>query len=180
MTWYAVRRPSDIINHYTTSTYVAAIMVEDFAPWISNTTHLSSVPLQMLIFVYTPAAGACSIVPNITGDRPNRACIGLTFSLKSFFFLLLFYSRQFLFTGVAIGALVSERVLAIVYCTGDYIVEFVTSSPLYMNKTSVAAVSGTTNQFYITLTWTPIADQYGPQVSFKHSLPYKLLFSILT
>lgn len=76
MTWYAVRRPTDITNGRTTSTYVAALMVEDFAPWISNTTRLSSVPLQMLIYVYTPASGACSIVPNITGDRPNRACIG--------------------------------------------------------------------------------------------------------
>ena len=78
MTWYAVRRSKDISSGSATSTYVAAIMVEDFAPWISNTTRLSSVPLQMLIFVYTPAAGACSIVPNITGDRPNRACIGLS------------------------------------------------------------------------------------------------------
>ena len=80
MTWYAVRRPTDIFNGYATSTYVAAIMVEDFAPWISNTTRLSSVPLQMLIYVYTPATGAFSIVPNITGDRPNRACIGLSSS----------------------------------------------------------------------------------------------------
>ena len=89
MTWYAVRRPSDIAHNLATSTYVAAIMVEDFAPWISNTTRLSSVPLQMLIYVYTPAAGACSIVPNITGDRPNRACIGLSFFFQSFCFVLI-------------------------------------------------------------------------------------------
>lgn len=76
MTWYAVRRPYDISNSISTSIYVAALIVEDFAPWISNSTRLSSVPLQMLILVYTPASGACSIVPNITGDRPNRACIG--------------------------------------------------------------------------------------------------------
>ena len=81
MTWTAVRRPYDISSGISTSTYVAAIMVEDFAPWISNTTHLSAVPLQMLIYVYTPASGACSVVPNITGDRPNRACIGFIFFL---------------------------------------------------------------------------------------------------
>ena len=63
-----------------------------------------------------------------------------------------------------IGAIVTERIVATLYCVGDTIVEFVTSSPLYMNKTSVAAVSGTTNQFYITLTWVPVQDQYGPQV----------------
>jgi len=33
-----------------------------------------------------------------------------------------------------------------------------------MTKSSVAPVPGTTNQFYITLTWTPVDDQYGPQV----------------
>lgn len=33
-----------------------------------------------------------------------------------------------------------------------------------MTKTSVAAVPGVINQYYITLTWTPVDDQYGPQV----------------
>ena len=89
MTWYAVRRPDDITANLPTSTYVAAIIVEDFAPWISNTTRLSSVPLQMLIYVYTPVLGACTIVPNITGDRPNRACLGRfsRFKIKRFVYL---------------------------------------------------------------------------------------------
>jgi hypothetical protein len=76
MTWFAVRRPYDIAHSISTSLYVASIIVEDFAPSISTTVRLSSVPLQMLIYVYTPVSGACSILPNITGDRPNRACIG--------------------------------------------------------------------------------------------------------
>jgi len=29
-----------------------------------------------LVYTYIPAAGACSVIPAITGDRPNRACIG--------------------------------------------------------------------------------------------------------
>ncbi|CAF3109416.1 unnamed protein product, partial [Rotaria sp. Silwood2] len=33
-----------------------------------------------------------------------------------------------------------------------------------MKKTTITAVSGTTNQWYITLTWTPTTDQIGPQV----------------
>jgi len=33
-----------------------------------------------------------------------------------------------------------------------------------MTKSSVAPVAGSTTQFYITLTWTPVDDQYGPQV----------------
>lgn len=71
--------------------------------------------------------------------------------------------------GVDINVQLTERIVATVYCAGDTIIEFVTSSPLYMIKTLVAPVSGTSNQFYITLTWTPVADQYGPQVSMEHA-----------
>jgi hypothetical protein len=72
MTWFAVRRPYDIANSIPTSLYVASIIVEDFALSISTTVQLSSVPLQMLIYLYKSVAGACSIQPNITDDRPNR------------------------------------------------------------------------------------------------------------
>lgn len=57
-----------------------------------------------------------------------------------------------------------ERIVAVVYCAGDYITEFITLSPLYMKKTNIAPVNGTTNQWYIKLTWTPTTDQTGPQV----------------
>ena len=60
-----------------------------------------------------------------------------------------------------------ERIVATVYCAGDYITEFITISPLYMRKTAIAPVSGTTNQWYITLTWTPVDDQKGPQVKLQ-------------
>jgi hypothetical protein len=33
-----------------------------------------------------------------------------------------------------------------------------------MNKTAPALVSGTTNQWFIILTWIPTDDQKGPQV----------------
>lgn len=59
---------------------------------------------------------------------------------------------------------ITERIVAEVYCAGDSIVEFVTSSPLYMTKTLISPVSGSTTKFYIVLTWTPILEQYGPQV----------------
>ncbi|CAF4693421.1 unnamed protein product, partial [Rotaria sp. Silwood2] len=94
-----------------------------------------------LIYTYQPALGACSVIPAVIGDRPNRACIG-----------------------VLPGVQHVERIVAAVYCTGDYITEFITISPLYMKKTTITAVSGTTNQWYITLTWTPTTDQIGPQV----------------
>ena len=62
-----------------------------------------------------------------------------------------------------------ERIVAKVYCPGDYITEFITISPLYMRKSAIAPVSGTTDQWYITLTWTPIDDQKGPQVNSRVS-----------
>ncbi|CAF4969164.1 unnamed protein product, partial [Rotaria sp. Silwood1] len=72
ITWNAVRRSVDAL--LTTSTYVVAIMVEDFVNSASNTP-MSSVPLQILIYTYQPASGACSVIPAVIGDRPNRACI---------------------------------------------------------------------------------------------------------
>ncbi|CAF1460585.1 unnamed protein product [Rotaria sordida] len=122
ITWDAVRRPYDISRSRTTSTYVVAIMVEDFVN-TASTIPMSSVPLQILIFTYQPASGACSTKPEIIGDRPNRACIG-----------------------VLPGVQHSERIVASVDCAGDYINEFVTISPLYMTKTTIAPVSGTSNQ----------------------------------
>ncbi len=67
--------------------------------------------------------------------------------------------------GVLDNETVVELIIATVYCSGDYITEFITISPLYMQKSAINPVSGTTNQWYITLTWTPTADQKGPQVT---------------
>lgn len=66
--------------------------------------------------------------------------------------------------GVPIGVLHTERIVATVYCSGDSVVELLTVSPLFVNKTSLALVPGTTNQWYITLSWVPKQDQKGPQV----------------
>ena len=46
ITWFVVRRPVDITASRTTSSYLAALMVEDFVS-TSSSTPLSSVPLQM-------------------------------------------------------------------------------------------------------------------------------------
>ncbi len=73
MAWFAVQRSYDRTHSIATSLYVASIIVEDFALLISSTVRLNSVLPQMLIYVYAPLAGACSIQSNITGDG---ACIG--------------------------------------------------------------------------------------------------------
>jgi len=46
ITWYAVRRAADRNAGLLTSTYVAAIMVEDYIS-TSSSSPLSAVPLQM-------------------------------------------------------------------------------------------------------------------------------------
>lgn len=74
------------------------------------------------------------------------------------------YNTYIIFLGVPINVTHIERIVATVYCAGDTITEFITLSPLYMQKSSITPVSGTTNQWYITLTWTPTDDQKGPQV----------------
>lgn len=89
----------------------------------------------------------------------ERALVGVRFALDV-------HLQSLHFLGVPIGIQLVERIVAKVYCTGDYITEFLTTSPLFMTKTAIAPVSGTTNQWFITLTWTPTLDQKGPQVSF--------------
>jgi hypothetical protein len=71
-----------------------------------------------------------------------------------------------IYLGVPINVTLTERIVAQVYCNDSLsaVTEFITTSPLWMTKTSVAAVPGVINQYYITLTWTPVDDQYGPQV----------------
>ena len=71
------------------------------------------------------------------------------------------------YEGVPINVTYTQRVVAQVYCSDalSAVTEFVSTSPLWMTKTSVAPVTGTTDQYYITLTWIPVDDQYGPQVT---------------
>ena len=46
-----------------------------------------------------------------------------------------------------------------------------------MTKSSVAPVPGRTDQFYITLTWMPVDDQYGPQVKTIFSVGFNAFSS---
>jgi len=76
ITWTPVLRPSDIANGLNSSTYVAAITVEDFANE-SSTTPLSSVPHQVLVYVSYKPVNACASKPNVTSfPRRNLACYG--------------------------------------------------------------------------------------------------------
>ncbi|CAF2851074.1 unnamed protein product [Rotaria sp. Silwood2] len=117
--------------------YVAvAIQIEDYYDSIS-TTPMSSVPLQFLFYGYAVPSG-CSTQPSIIGNRPNRACIG-----------------------TPIGSNVTEYVIAQIGCTGKTIIDFTSSSPVGMTKSTIQNPS--TGIYQIILSWIPTIDQYGPQ-----------------
>ena len=89
------------------------------------------------------------------------------------------YMDYMLSLGVPLNVALVERIVACVFCAGDYIVEFITTSPLFMRKTAIAPVNGTTNLYYITITWTPTSDQIGPQVSNLSIYYFVLSFDLI-
>lgn len=57
-------------NHLATWYFVVALQIEDYYD-TSSATPMSSVPIQFLLYGYSPS-GSCIIRPVIIGDRPNR------------------------------------------------------------------------------------------------------------
>ncbi|CAF3344321.1 unnamed protein product [Rotaria sp. Silwood1] len=115
----------------TTDLYYACALQIEDYYDSSSTSPLSSVPLQFLFYAYTPSSSACATRPAIIGERPNR------------------------------GVQLTETVIAQTYCTGESIVDFVTSSPIGMTHSTIANPS--TDLWTMALTWTPNATQSGPQ-----------------
>ncbi|CAF1266840.1 unnamed protein product, partial [Didymodactylos carnosus] len=127
-----------------TITWLAA-----FKPSQTQSTYVAAITVED--FVNNASLVALSSVPlqmlilayaPLAGVRPNRACIG-----------------------VPINVTLTETIIAQVYCANSSITEFLTSTPMYMTKTSVLPVGASApTSYYITMTWTPTEDQYGPQV----------------
>jgi hypothetical protein len=114
-------------------------MVEDFYSSSNTVTPLSSTPVQFLIHTYTSLTG-CSTLPTITGPYSDQSCID-----------------------VKVGISFSFTVTAQIGCTGTTITDFVSVSPLGMNKaTSITTVSSTV--YSINFNWTPTAMQIGSQI----------------
>ncbi|CAF3771778.1 unnamed protein product [Rotaria sp. Silwood1] len=116
--------------------YAVALQIEDYYLSTSSSP-MSSVPIQFLIYSYV-ASGGCGIPPAIIGTRSNQACIT-----------------------TSVGSFITESVIAEVYCPGQTINEFLTVSPLGMQQSSIQNI--TSNLYQINLTWTPTANQLGPQ-----------------
>ncbi|CAF0833692.1 unnamed protein product [Adineta steineri] len=117
--------------------YGCALQIEDYYT-ASSPNPMSSVPVQFLFYCYTASAGACATAPSIIGVRPNRACIG-----------------------VPVGVQLNETIEIQTYCPGQTIVDLVTSSPYGMTHSAISNPSP--NLWIMTLTWTPVAAQDGPQ-----------------
>ncbi|UJR38799.1 hypothetical protein I4U23_031464 [Adineta vaga] len=116
-----------------------ALQIEDFynsAALIANTP-MSSVPLQFLFYGY-PTPIVCKTPPTIIGNRPNRACIG-----------------------TPIGSNVTEYVIVETYCPGQTIDNFITSSPIGMEKSAI--LNPSPGIYHLILSWIPISAQYGPE-----------------
>ncbi|CAF0857108.1 unnamed protein product [Adineta ricciae] len=113
-----------------------ALQIEDFYN-SAATTPMSSVPLQFLFYGYGNPGG-CSTPPAIIGNRPNRACIG-----------------------TPIGSNVTEYVIVQVYCAGKTIIDFITSTPVGMTKSTI--LNPSPGIYELILSWVPTADQLGPQ-----------------
>ncbi|UJR17455.1 hypothetical protein I4U23_004350 [Adineta vaga] len=119
--------------------YGVALQFEDFynAAAITANNPMSSVPLQFLFYGY-PNPGGCTVSPEIIGERPNRACIG-----------------------VMPNDNITERVIVQVNCPGKSIVDFISTVPRGVTKSGI--LNPSVGVYEVILSWIPRSDQYGPQ-----------------
>ncbi|CAF1477730.1 unnamed protein product [Adineta ricciae] len=120
--------------------YGVALQIEDFYDSAAVTANkpMSSVPMQFLFYGYNDSS-SCSTPPAIIGERPNRACIG-----------------------VPINVTLTLTVIVQIFCSGKNISDFISTVPRGVTKGPITKNTGTGN-YEMILTWTPRADQYGPQ-----------------
>ncbi len=153
ISWTAVLRPQDIANGLTESIYVIAITAEDFDDDTSITPY-SSIPHQALIHVYTPPSTACPTQPAIVGaPRRNQACFG-TVNKYDHPHLIPFISLA-----LNIGTTYIFNFYGRVYCANDSIVNFFTSSPLYMIRQNITRTANDT--WLLPFRYTTLANQTG-------------------
>ena len=122
--------------------YAVAIQIEDFYS-DSDTTPLSSVPLQFIVNVYeSPLANAsCYGKPTFSRQtRRNGACVGIP--LNSTF---------------------HEAIVAQSGGSGVSIQDITTQSPLGVTKSDLT-MGPDTNSWYVNITWTPLPSQVGNNI----------------
>jgi hypothetical protein len=153
--WTPVLRSADISSGQNQSLYVVAITAEDFEN-ASSTVPLSSIPHQMLIQVYSPPNGSCATLPQISGTpHTNQACFGIITNCENL------HPIHLLYLGMTAGSTYSFNIYAAIYCNGDSIVDFVTSSPLYMQRGNLTQYPGSNTTWYMNFKYTPPSNQTG-------------------
>ncbi|CAF1412544.1 unnamed protein product [Adineta ricciae] len=140
-----------IFNLTMANTYAAVLLqVEDYFDSLS-TVPMSSTPLQFLFYGYSPSSN-CTSPPVIINGRPDRSCIS-----------------------ALIGVSLTVNVTAQVSCPGKSIVEFFTSSPVGLQKSSILNVA--INVYQINVNWIPTSNQSGPQVFCASAIDNTNVFS---
>ena len=110
----------------------------------TDTTPLSSVPVQFVVrvrsFLYSP----CTSRPELVGNTP----------LSGSYFEVPFNTSW--------NATVTARVSS--SSTATSITEFTTASPLRMRKSNLTRSRQNPREWQIVVTWTPIESQFGPNI----------------
>jgi hypothetical protein len=155
ITWTPVLRAEDVANGTNVSTYVVAIMAEDFSNETS-TTPISSVPHQVVVYVSHPPSGVCLGRPTVGAfPRRNLACYGKINYYRKLYFI------DFIFLAVSVNSVNRYTFQANVstLCPNNSIVDFVSSSPFFTNKSDISQVSNLTYQ--MSIVWTANSNQTG-------------------
>lgn len=127
-----------------------ALQVEDFVS-SRDTTPLSSVPVQFVIYVFAPLSNQpCSVQPELSlvGTAPlDGSCIGVPFSSS---------------WSAAITAQLPNS-------TATSITDIATASPLGM-RTSELVPSNNPGEWQMIITWTPLSSHSGPNIFCYYAL----------
>ena len=127
----------------STGDYAVAIQVEDFMS-STDTTPLSSVPVQFVVRVRAFPSSSCSSKPELVpGDTPlNGSYFEVPFNTSW---------NTIIIARVAGGS------------SATSITEFVTASPLGMRKSNLSQRNNP-REWQMNITWTPAEYQFGPNI----------------
>jgi hypothetical protein len=131
--------------------YAVALQIEDFVS-PTDTTPLSSVPVQFVIYVFVPSSNqSCSSRPDLVGTPLDGSCIGVPFSS---------------FWSAAITAQLPNSTEA-----ATSITDVVTASPPGMRVSElVQSKFNNPREWQLIITWTPLTSHSGPNIFCYYAL----------
>ena len=109
----------------------------------TDTTPLSSVPVQFVVRVTSFLSSPCASKPELVGNTPlNGSCFKVPINTSW-------------------SAMITARVSG--SSTATSITEFITASPLRMRKSNLTQYDNP-REWQIGVTWTPTESQFGPNI----------------